>query len=189
VDRSTAAILILVAALAMPGAALAEGAGEQPAGSRPAAPTALVPLSNARIPIAGLLSGGQPTPEQIDLAARAGFHTVINLRPDEEGGFEWERGAVERLGMRYVQIPVAGASGLTRAVVERFDAELRRGLADGPVLLHCASGNRNGALLALRAAWLEGKAPEEALRFGLDSGLTRLEGATREKLGLAAATP
>jgi len=149
--------------------------------------SALLPLFNARVPLAGVLSGGQPTEEQIALAGRAGFRTVINLRTAEERGFEWEREAVERSGMRYVQIPVAGAAGLTRENAERLDKELERGIAEGPVLLHCASGNRIGALLALRAAWLEGVDPQEALEYGRDSGLTGLEAATSELLGLAPA--
>ena len=174
-------------ALACAAALTLAAAGEGPAATTAAAPQ--LPIENARAPLPGLLSTAQPTPEQVELASRAGYRTVINLRTPEESGFEWERETVERLGMRYVNIPVAGVSGLTREVVERFDAELRKGLADGPVLLHCASGNRNGALLALRAAWIEGVAPEQALRLGIDAGLTRLEGATRERLGLAEAKP
>ena len=146
--------------------------------------TALLPIKNARIPITGVLSGGQPTPEQIEDAARAGFHTVINLRTDEEPGFEWERETVEGLGMRYVQIPVTGASGLTRENVERIDAALSEALEAGSVLLHCGSGNRIGAVLALREAWLRDADAGAALDHGLASGLTKLEPATRELLGL-----
>ena len=155
------------------------------AAEAPPAPSVLLPLMNARVPLAGVLSGGQPTAEQIALAARAGFRTVINLRTEQERGFEWEREAVEASGMRYVQVPVAGASGLTRDNAERLDRELERAAAEGPVLLHCASGNRIGALLALRAAWLEGVDPEQALQYGRDSGLAGLEAVTSELLGLA----
>jgi uncharacterized protein (TIGR01244 family) len=154
----------------------------------PQRPSALLPLLNARVPLAGVLSGGQPTEEQIALAARAGFRTVINLRTDQESGFEWEREAVEKSGMRYIRIPVAGASGLTHGNAERLDRELEQALESGPVLLHCASGNRIGALLALRAAWLEGVDPEKALQYGRESGLTGLEEATKELLALAPAT-
>jgi len=116
-------------------------------------------------------------------AATGGFRTVINLRTDQEPGFEWERDAVEKTGMRYVQIPV-GADGLTRENVERIDAALDQALTEGPILLHCGSGNRIGAVLALREAWLGGTQPEEALSYGLASGLTRLEGKVREILDL-----
>jgi hypothetical protein len=52
------------------------------------------------------------------------------------------------------------------------------------VLLHCASANRVGALLALREAWHRGAEPQAALAVGIEAGLTGLEPATREKLGL-----
>jgi len=109
---------------------------------------------------------------------------VISLRTDEEPGFEWERETVEDLGMRYVQIPVTGASGLTRENVERIDAALSEALEAGSVLLHCGSGNRIGAVLALREAWLRDVDAGAALDHGLASGLTKLESATRELLGL-----
>jgi len=145
-------------------------------------------ISNARTPLAGVLSGGQPTAEQIAEAATGGFRTVINLRGPDEPGYEWEQAAVERSGMRYVHIPVAGAAGLTRENVERLDATLRAAIDEGPVLLHCASGNRIGAMLALRAAWLRGTDPAEALRVGRAAGLTKLEAEVRALLGLPAET-
>lgn len=145
---------------------------------------ALIALKNARIPIDGVLSGGQPTPEQIDAAAAAGIRTVINLRTEREDGFAWEREAVERAGMRYVVLPIPGADGLTRENVERLDALLDEARSDGDVLLHCGSGNRIGALFALRAAWLEGADPDAALATGTAAGMTRLEPKTRALLGL-----
>lgn len=155
------------------------------------APRAVGPIAipNARVPLDGVLSGGQPTAEQIAAAGRSGFRTVINLRTDAEDGFAWEGPAVESAGMRYVRVPVDGAEGLTRETVQRVDAALGEALAAGPVLLHCGSGNRIGAVLALRAAWIEGVAPADALHVGLASGLTRLEGATRERLGLPPPEP
>lgn len=155
----------------------------------PAMSGALLAIRNARVPVDGVLSGGQPSEEQIEAAARAGFRTVINLRTDQESGFEWERETVERLGMRYVHIPVAGAGGLTRDNVEAVDRALKDALDAGPTLLHCGSGNRIGAVLALRRAWLEGAAPDDALAHGQAGGLTRLEPAVRELLGLPAPDP
>ncbi len=149
----------------------------------------LIPIPNARVPATGVLSGGQPSAAQIDDAARAGFRTVINLRTSGESGFEWEAAAVERAGMRYLQIPIEGAEGLTRESVDRIDAALREASEDGAVLLHCGSGNRIGAVLALREAWLNGVEPEAAFEQGLAWGMTRLAPATRERLGLPVAPP
>jgi len=148
-------------------------------------PTLLLPIPNARTPIPGVLSGGQPTRDQIAAAGTAGYKTVINLRPDTEPGFEWEAAAVKAGGMTYVSIPVAGTAGLTKENVARFDAALKDAAAKGPALLHCASGNRIGALLALRAVWLEGKDPAAGLEYGRASGLTGLEPTVKSMLGLA----
>lgn len=171
------AIALTVAVLVL-GCAGAGEVSDAPAG------TALIPIRNARIPMDGVLSGGQPTPEQLEQAAQAGFRTVINIRtPDEEkDGYAWEAAAVERLGMTYVHIPIGGPETMTRANVERIDAALRAALADGPVLYHCASGNRIGATLALRAAWIEGKDPVEAFAHGRATGMTRLTEPIREIL-------
>jgi uncharacterized protein (TIGR01244 family) len=161
-----------------------------PACAAPAeAPPGTPDIPNARVPMEGLLSGGQPTQEHLEQAARAGYKTVINLRDPSEGGFEWEEETASRLNMRYVNLPIAGASGLTRENVERFDAALEAGLAEGPVLLHCSSGNRDGALLALREAWLEGADPEKAIALGKAAGLTRLEGEVRKLLETPARAP
>jgi uncharacterized protein (TIGR01244 family) len=157
-------------------------AGAQPPELSPGTPA----IPNAAVPLHGLLSGGQPTPEHLEQAARAGYRTVINLRDPSEPGFAWEAEKVKALGMDYVALPVAGAAGLTRENVERFDAALDAALARGPVLLHCGSGNRDGALLALRAAWLDGMDPEKAIELGRAAGLTRLEPAVRTLLGVGA---
>jgi uncharacterized protein (TIGR01244 family) len=176
---------VLVASLLIAGCATADT--PTPATAAPESDlTGLIPIRNARVPIDGVLSGGQPTPEQIERAADAGFRTVINLRTEAEkaDGYAWEPELVEQLGMRYVHIPVAGAKGLTRDNIERIDQALTRGLEDGPVLFHCASGNRIGASLALRAAWIEGVPAEDALAFGQEAGMTRLTNALREVLEL-----
>ncbi len=155
-----------------------------PEAASPAVATALVPIRNARVPVEGVLTGGQPTPEQIEAAARAGFRTVINIRTAGEPGFEWERDAVERLGMTYVHIPVGGEESFTRETIAAIDDALREAMTRGPVLYHCASGNRIGATLALRAAWVEGAPPEDAYDYGLASGMTRTADMTRRLLGL-----
>jgi uncharacterized protein (TIGR01244 family) len=148
--------------------------------------TLLLPIKNARIPMEGVLSGGQPTREQIEEAARAGYGTVINMRGESEPGFEWESQLVEELGMKYEQLPVTGKESLTREHIERLDSVLTAALEKGPVLLHCASGNRIGAVLALRAAWVEKMDPEQALAYGRASGMTGAESLARELLGVAA---
>ena len=186
---------ILLVALMATAITIACG-GDPPATPAPAATApdsssadALVPIRNARTPIEGVLSGGQPTPEQIEAAAQAGFRTVINIRTAGEPGFEWEKAAVEGLGMTYVHIPVGGEESFTRETIAAIDGALREARARGPVLYHCASGNRIGATLALRAAWVDGAPPQDAWDFGIASGMTGAADMTRRLLGLPAASP
>jgi uncharacterized protein (TIGR01244 family) len=157
--------------------------------STAASPTPLLPIPNARIPYPGVLSGGQPTREQVEAAARAGYRTVITLRAEGESGAEWEREAVEGLGMKFVRIPITGDADLTREKVTQLDAALEEAREGGMAILHCGSGNRVGALLALRSAWVEGTPPEGALKFGVASGMTGLKEKTQELLGLPASSP
>ncbi len=123
-----------------------------------------------------LYTAGQPSAVQLQQAAKAGVTTVIDLRqPDEDRGFD-ETAAAERLGLRYVRIPVAGAAGLTQANARALRTTLAQ--STGPVLLHCASGNRAGALLALLQAQ-DGATVEQALELGRRAGMTSLEAPTR----------
>ena len=140
-------------------------------------------LSNPRQPGEGLLSGGQPSLEQLAAARDLGFRTVVNLRTEKEPGARREE--VEALGLAYVELPIAGAADLDAESARAFAALLER--AERPAIVHCGSGNRVGALFALKAYHVDGLEPDEAFAVGRDSGLTRLAGAVREHLELAAA--
>lgn len=133
-----------------------------------------VDVINARRPSPALITGGQPSPAQLRAAAQAGVQHVINLRPaSEDAGFDEDAEAVA-LALNYTRIPVAGAQDLTREKVEALDRALAAAGA-APTLVHCASGNRVGALMALRAAWLKGCSIEQALDIGRAHGLTTME--------------
>ncbi len=183
----TPTVLLLVSALAALAAPPARAAGASPAQTAPvpaAGPSAEELLPNARQPLPHLLTGGQPSAAQLEAIAAAGYRTVVDLRPEgEKGAPPDEPERVAALGMRYVRIPVAGAGGVTEDAARALD-ELLDQEAAHPVVVHCGSGNRVGALLAVRAARLEGAAPEAALALGLDAGLTGLEPAVRALLGL-----
>ena len=130
-----------------------------------------------------LLTGGQPEAGAWAGLAAHGVTTVINLRPQAEMAGRDEASEVEAAGMRYVEIPVDGAAGITME-----NARALRSLLDdanGTVLVHCASGNRVGALIALSAAD-EGVPVEEALARGRAAGMTSTEARVRELLGAPA---
>ena len=112
---------------------------------------------------------------------------MIDLRqPGEDRGFDETR-AAESLGLRYVRIPVAGADGLDAANVRAVHQALQQ--SQGPVLLHCASGNRAGAVLGLVNARYEHASPEQALQLGQRAGLKSLEAATRQRLATPVTSP
>jgi uncharacterized protein (TIGR01244 family) len=115
----------------------------------------------------------QPSIEALTKLGSAGVRTVIDLRPDAETPILDEKAVVEKSGLIYRSLPVAGKAGLTRENVTAFDGLLAEA-KDGNVLLHCASGNRVGALMALRARWLQGKSADEAMAIGKATGMTGL---------------
>jgi hypothetical protein len=117
--------------------------------------------------------GGQPSLDEFSALQQQGVVHIINLRPDNEmQGFD-EGEHVELLGMTYWQLPITGVGDFTRQAAEQLHQQLAD--AQGPVLVHCASGNRVGALLALRAFYLQGHDVEAALQIGRQHGLTKLE--------------
>ena len=132
-------------------------------------------MTEIRRPAPGIHAAGQPTPDQLAALAGDGVRTVINLRaPDEPTEFD-EAAVAEALGLRYVCIPVSGPGDVTHDTVEIFSRELERARDEGDVLVHCASANRVGALLALDHGLTRGASREDALSLGRAGGLVSLE--------------
>ena len=138
-----------------------------------------IDIPNHTQPTDRVHSGGQPSEDQIRAFKDAGVDLVINMRPEEEMEFD-EQALVHELGMRYLHLPIAGPPDLGEAA----QAELAKALEDpkGDVVMHCASGNRCGALYALMSRHIHGKEPEEALEAGRAAGLTKLEPYVRSVL-------
>jgi uncharacterized protein (TIGR01244 family) len=124
---------------------------------------------------------GQPSVEAISRLRSAGITTVIDLRPDAETPDLDEKAVAENAGLKYRSLPIAGAADLTHENVARFDQLLKDSEREH-VLLHCASGNRVGAMMALRARWLQGKSEEEALAIGKAAGMTGLADAVKQRM-------
>ncbi len=142
----------------------------------------LINLPNWLVPFDNTLTGGQPTFDQLKKAGETGFKAVINLRtdgelPDPEQESTW----VEGFGMKYFHIPVAGAEGLTLENTKLF-AEALSKTENYPLIVHCKSGNRVGAMFALKAFHIDGKNIEEALLIGESAGLTSLAPAVKKVL-------
>ena len=86
----------------------------------------------------------QPQPADFVTAQENGIKTVINLR--EEGELDWdEAGLVEKLGMEYAHMPFKSAKSLTddvfKEVIKILEDKKRK-----PVILHCSSADRVGAV-------------------------------------------
>lgn len=118
-----------------------------------------------------LITGGQPTEEQLRDAAAEGVQTVINLAtinpryslPDEEG-------LVRSLGMNYYHLPVVWDAP-TFDDWRAFEKLLNE-LPPQKILLHCAANYRVSAFYSLYAlkhlGWSEAQA--DAFRAPIWSG-------------------
>jgi uncharacterized protein (TIGR01244 family) len=138
-------------------------------------------IVNGRAPFPGVVIGGQLTETQIEALAARGFDVVVSLRPADEGDAGWEEAWAAGRELRFHRIAVAGAADVTRENAERM-AGILDGAGDHGVVLYCKSGNRVGALFALKAALLDGRGADEALQIGRDAGMTRLEPHVAEML-------
>mgnify|MGYP001820122718 CR=1 FL=1 len=141
----------------------------------------LVPIPNARVSEQGILVGGQPSLEQLEAIQRAGYHTVISLRAESEAGDEGEKARVQRLGMKFVSIPVPGPEGLTEANARALSRALDERDAL-PAVVHCSIGQRAAALLGLEAFVVDRKSPEASIEYAKRLGLTKLEPILRERI-------
>ncbi len=81
--------------------------------------------------------------------------------------------------MVYATVPIGGPSDVTfdnaAVLIQILDEN------EGRVFLHCSSGNRVGAIYALREKLL-GATNDEAVAMGTAAGLTRFENVVRERL-------
>jgi uncharacterized protein (TIGR01244 family) len=130
-------------------------------------------------PVDGISAAGQPNEAALAVFANEGYTTVIDLRTKVEDRGMDEAAVIAKLGMEYVVLPI-GRDGITFENARTLDELIEA--ADGPVLLHCGSSNRVGALLALSKS-LAGADDDAALQYGQERGLTSLEDRVKEVLG------
>ncbi len=130
-------------------------------------------------PADGITAAGQPNEMGLKALANDGFTAVIDLRTaGEDRGLDEER-IVKELGMDYVSLPIAGRGAINFENARKLDEIL--GGYDKPVLVHCGSSNRVGAVLALREK-LNGAENDDALAFGRSAGMTSLESTVKTRL-------
>lgn len=111
--------------------------------------------------------------EKVAALAAAGVEQVINLQPDDELEFD-EETVVLAAGMGYSQLPIKDAKDLKQLNMLEFDKVLRAHHGK-KIAMHCRTGNRVGAAVALRAGWLRGRKMDTAMARGEASGLTNAD--------------
>jgi uncharacterized protein (TIGR01244 family) len=117
----------------------------------------------------GLATAGAPSPEALAQLGRLGFRTVINLRVEMEPGVKEEAEIVRKQGLTYLHVPITPAS----FSLEDVNA-VSKALDDpnaAPILFHCASANRVGAVWTVLQV-RKGKSYEAALLEGKQIGLS-----------------
>lgn len=130
---------------------------------------AVAGIANACQATPTLITGGQPTAEQLAAFKKAGGAVVLDIRDPMEPRPMNEPETAKGLGLEYVNVPVVSGE-LTAAQIDRIREALNAN-KEKQVLFHCASANRvGGAIVAhfmLDLGMEEEEATELAMRVGL----------------------
>ena len=130
-------------------------------------------------PAEAITAAGQPNENGLKELADSGYAAVIDLRAEGEDRGLDEKAVVESLGMDYISLPIEGRGAISFENAAKLDRIL--GKYEEPVLVHCGSSNRVGALFALREK-MNGADDEDALAFGKLAGMTSLEDTVKLRL-------
>ncbi len=166
-------ILLVVSFLILSGVVVAEDQG------RVHVDIGQVTSSEDIRPVDGLTSSGQPDADEFALFAEAGYVAVVDLRGESEDRGLDEPAVLDEIGLQYVSLPLSSPDAINFENAAKLDEILAE--YEGPVLLHCGSGNRVGALLSLRET-LNGASDDEAFEYGRSAGMTGLEPVVRSRL-------
>jgi len=136
---------------------------------------ALSGVLNAREPLPGLVSAGQPTAGHFAALKRAGCDVVIDTRdPMEPQPFDPSQ-AVTAAGLEYINIPVPH-SVPDDATFDRARREVGAILNRGQrVFVYCNSGNRVGAVLIPFFVLDRGMSEDDAVLRAMQMGTRSTE--------------
>lgn len=126
-------------------------------------------VANACEALPNVITGGQPTEEQLQALKAAGGGVVLDIRdPMEPRPFDEAR-TVKDLGMAYVNVPISpGSTGDEK--MEKILDTLRRN-RERTVFFHCGSGNRVGGAMIAHLMLDHGVDEEEAVTRAMRMGL------------------
>ena len=113
----------------------------------------------------------QPFPDDLRLVQQGGVKTVVSLRFPNE--IEWDEATVAQgYGLAFVEVPFKTPETLTGEVFDKTRM-LLSDQAKKPLLLHCSTANRVGAIWMVHRVLDDGlalvDAEEEAAKVGLKS--------------------
>lgn len=119
--------------------------------------------------LGGIYTASQPSPDDFAQAKKGGIRTVVNMRHESEITAFDEPAVIADLGLEYISLPWNGPEELTDTVIDRSREIFET--APRPMLVHCGSANRVGAVwLAWRV--LDGGLPyDQALAEAKEVGL------------------
>jgi protein tyrosine phosphatase (PTP) superfamily phosphohydrolase (DUF442 family) len=147
--------------------------GARPASAQQVTKPAVAGASNFAKLETTVACGGATTPEAVPEIKKMGYKSIINLRlPSEPGAdVEGEAAAAKTAGINFFSIPFSGQSP-DPAVADKFLATITTP-GNEPAYIHCAAGNRAGAMWMIKRLavdhWDTERAYTEAAALGLTS--------------------
>ena len=119
----------------------------------------------------GLYRGAQPNEQGLEELKKLGITTIVDLRAEDRGKSEWERQQAEKLGMKFVHIPIAGFAAPTNEEVVQFLSLVRD--PQQKIFVHCLLGeDRTGVFVATyrmsMQKWPVAQAIREMNTFGFN---------------------
>ena len=112
---------------------------------------------------------GQPSADDFAIAKKEGITTVINLRTPGEMRFD-EKAVLKELDMEYHYLPFAAPDTLKDEIFEK-SLKILSDKKKQPVLLHCASANRVGAIWLAHRVLSDDVPYDKALKEAKEVGL------------------
>ena len=132
-----------------------------------------------------IATSGQPSEVELEAIAQAGFDVVVNLGlTGTDYALADEAGLVDKLGMRYIHIPVVWEAP-TRADLDQFFKAMDSN-QDKRIFVHCALNMRVSVFMALyrilRLGWRYERAIEDVYEIWMpnDVWLTFIRKCLRE---------
>src|SRR5947209_8573770 len=117
---------------------------------------------------------GEPSTIGLQELGALGIKHVIDLR-QKSGATAFEKEALEKLGIKYTNIPFAGFSAPSDQQVQSV-LKLLTDNVPSPVLVHCRRGkDRTGTVIACYRVQHDGWDNQRALAEAKEHGMSRLE--------------